>query len=166
MIRKLLLLVFLSPLLELLLLVWMNDGTLWRWAFGIALASAALGVWMLSRGGVRTARQMQADLQAGRAPAVSLMDGLCRFFAAVLLIVPSVTCDLLALALLLPLTRRLLQAWFLLKAAGKMHVSYSASFGTGASFGGRRGTNDSLDESDIIDVEAVPTREPPKHLPG
>ena len=167
MIRKLLLLLFLAPVFELLFLVWLNNGAWSRAAFGIALASAGLGVWIISRGGMQTARRMRSDMQGGHPPAQSLVDGLCRFLAGVLLIVPSVTTDLVGLALLFPLTRRLIQAWFAWKVLGKMNVSFSGFSSqdfSSAGAGGRMGAGPS-DDSDVIDVDVVPSREPPRHLP-
>ena len=50
--------------------------------------------------------RVSADLEAGRAPAAAMVDGLLAFIAAVLLVVPGVLTDVVASPLLFPPSRR------------------------------------------------------------
>lgn len=74
---------------------------------GAALAGALLVRWE----GLRTLKNIAADLSRGRLPAERLVDGLFVLVAGVLLVTPGVVTDLLALLLLIPLTRAWLKRW-------------------------------------------------------
>lgn len=106
------LLFILLPALELYLLVKVGAVTgalnMVAWVF----ASAFLGIWAITsqgRGAMERARQ---DLAEGRIPQNVMLDGMLRFFAGVLLILPGLISDALGLLLLIPVARKLFISGF------------------------------------------------------
>ena len=69
------------------------------------------GGLLLRRATRRSLRAVQMDLAAGRTPAEAIQKTLSELAAAILLIVPGVLTDLLALLLLVPISRRLVVVW-------------------------------------------------------
>lgn len=72
------------------------------------LASGALGLGLIRHGGLNALIKLQSALQEGREPGHSLIDGAVMVTAGVLLIVPGFVSDLLALIILMPITRNFL----------------------------------------------------------
>jgi UPF0716 protein FxsA len=70
------------------------------------LVAAALGSLLLRSQGLAHARRVQAAMAQGQIPAGPLFDGMASLIAGLLLIVPGVLSDVLAVALLLPQLRR------------------------------------------------------------
>jgi UPF0716 protein FxsA len=104
--RWLLLLFCIVPILELALLLLISDYTSWTTALVLVLATGILGAWLVRQEGFRCWRQIQDELSQGRVPAKALLDGLLIFAAGVLLLTPGVMTDLLAVLLLVPISRR------------------------------------------------------------
>lgn len=98
----------------------------WAWLLG----AFALGVWLLKRQGpaglMRTAQQMQP----GANPGDALLASLFTLLAAVLLIIPGILSDMLALLCLIPVLRQLLlRRWLTsLAASGRFQVFGAAHF--------------------------------------
>ncbi len=59
-------------------------------------------MWLVKRQGLGIIRRMRAELDAGRAPAVALVDGLLVLGAGLLLAFPGFVTDAFGLALLVP----------------------------------------------------------------
>jgi UPF0716 protein FxsA len=78
---------------------------------GLLLLVSILGAWLVKRQGMGLARRVQAELQAGRVPGASLVDGLLLLIAGLLLVVPGFVSDAFGLLLLLPPVRALVRAW-------------------------------------------------------
>lgn len=116
MLARLLLLLMLLPVVEIALLVWITQsiplptGQALLVVLGFVVGAGVLGAWLARRQGFQTLRRISADLEAGRAPAESLLDGLLVFIAAVLLVVPGLLTDLVAIVFLFPPSRRLVKS--------------------------------------------------------
>jgi UPF0716 protein FxsA len=104
------LLLTLVPVVEIVLLVWIASETSVPAVLGFVIGTGVLGAWLARRQGFETLRRISADLEAGRAPAESMLDGLLVFVAAVLLVIPGLLTDLVAIVLLFPPSRRLVKS--------------------------------------------------------
>jgi UPF0716 protein FxsA len=104
--RRLVLLLFIFPLADLALLLWLASALSWQWAIVLLLGSAALGLWLLRS----TRDRWQGSLRdAARSPellASGVFDEVLLLLAAVLLLLPGPVGDLLGLLLLIPAVRR------------------------------------------------------------
>jgi UPF0716 protein FxsA len=70
------------------------------------VCAAVLGGWIVQRQGLRTIREVQDAINRGVPPGDALLRGLLSIAAGVLLIVPGLLSDVLAVALLILRTRR------------------------------------------------------------
>jgi UPF0716 protein FxsA len=115
------------PLLELALLIQMG-----RWVgvlptVALVALTGLLGAALVRSEGGRTLAKVQMELGQGRVPGRALMDGACLLVGGALLLTPGVITDLLAFALLVPPSRRRIQARVRRRferaiAEGSMHV--------------------------------------------
>ena len=105
MFAKLLLLFTLVPILELSLLIWLGQIIgLWT-TITIVIITGLLGASLAKWQGFIIIKQVKNDLNLGKIPGDSLIDGLLILIAGALLLTPGITTDLLGIALLLPPTR-------------------------------------------------------------
>ena len=88
---------------EIVLLGAMVYYTSWRFLLGYLILSALAGLWVLQSGLTRHSKEAWLSLQEGESPAEPLFNAIVRFAAGVLLIVPGVLTDLVALLLFTPL---------------------------------------------------------------
>ena len=72
----------------------------------VLLAVSVLGSWLIRREGIRAWRAFQATLAHGRVPTNEVVDGALVLFGGALLLTPGFVTDILGLALVFPLTRR------------------------------------------------------------
>lgn len=105
---KLFLLFTLVPLCELYLLLRIGE-----WLGGLAtitlvLVTGALGAAMARLEGLRVLRSWQSALAEGRLPEDGVVSGVLVLVGGVLLVTPGVLTDAAGLALLVPVTRRLI----------------------------------------------------------
>jgi UPF0716 protein FxsA len=75
------------------------------------LIAATLGIRIVKSGSWRVLQQVQSSIQRGEPPMQGLLDSAMVTLGGVLLIVPGFITDLLALACLLPVTRRRVAAY-------------------------------------------------------
>jgi UPF0716 protein FxsA len=141
----------LLPIVEIVLLVWIASRTSILLVLGLVVGVAVVGAWLARRQGVLALSRITADMQAGRAPADAMLDGLLIFMAAVLLILPGFLSDVLALVLLVPASRRVVKSLLRRRMQGRVVTTGFASF-EGAS---RR--------DEVIDVRVIES--PPRELP-
>jgi UPF0716 protein FxsA len=121
------------PLLETWLLIEVGrviggaQTVLWLFVMGVA------GAWLGKRAGSGVLRQVQQDLQAGKSPADSVIEGLLVVIGSVLLITPGLLSDLAGLLLFIPPVRRFLaprfKGWLLRWLAGRSSSGFSFSVG-------------------------------------
>lgn len=108
---RLFLLLTILPLVELALLLVMGKYTGVTFTLSFVVLTAFAGAILLRFQGVQTLRNIQRDVQEKRMPTDSLLDGLFIFIAAVLLILPGVTTDIVGLTILIPPLRKLYKFW-------------------------------------------------------
>lgn len=99
--RWLLVVLLATPVLELVVLVWVAHR-LGAWTVLLLLASAVLGVLILRRGGPSTLRRVREATRAGRPPTRELADAFLTVLGGVLLVVPGFVTDVVGLACLVP----------------------------------------------------------------
>ena len=119
-------------ILEIIGFVWVADIIGVALTLLAVLGSAFLGLWLIRRSGLDMIGRLRLALAQGQEPGHSLVDGACFVAAGLLLILPGFFSDLLALLLILPVTRnwliRRLARYFDLRAAGGATVIYDAEY--------------------------------------
>ena len=127
---RLLLLFIAVPAAELALLIEIGSriGT-WP-TLGIIAATGILGAALARHQGLGILHTIRAEMNAGRIPAASMVDGVLVLMAGAVLMTPGVLTDALGFLILIPLTRRWIRArlWNWLKRAvqdGRVHVNLS-----------------------------------------
>ncbi|MDR3439613.1 FxsA family protein [Telmatospirillum sp.] len=96
------------PVIEIAAVITVAGWLGWPGAIAGIVLSGALGLALLQRQGLATARVAQDQMRQGEMPVGALFDGTCLALAGLLLLLPGFVTDLLALPLLLPPVRRLL----------------------------------------------------------
>ncbi len=151
MLGRLFLLFTLGPLVELALLIYVSDLFGWKTTLAVVISTGLLGAWLVRREGWRAWNRFHGDLNAGRIPADSLVDGLMVFAGGVLLITPGVLSDLLGISLVFPPTRALLRRY------ARSRIQFRAT-GFGSSASTSQAASDRHDE--IIDVRVIDRAKP------
>lgn len=140
MLLNLLILFTVVPIVELALLIQIGKVIDVGPTIALILLTGILGAALARHEGLRTLRQIQNELNAGRMPGRQLVDALMILLAGVLLITPGVLTDGVGFALLLPPVRALMRRW--------LEKRFRASFTI---------TNVHMNlDDDFIDVEAHP----------
>ena len=103
---RLLLILTITPIIELWLLGMVNDLIGLSGTILMVLVTGALGAALAKHQGLDTWREIRRQTSQGQVPAGMLLDGVMIFVAALLLITPGVLTDILGVALLVPPIRR------------------------------------------------------------
>jgi UPF0716 protein FxsA len=93
------------PLVEIAVLIQVGQWLGVLDTIGLLLLISLVGVWLVKRQGSGTLRRIREDLEYGRMPTDSLLDGGLLMTAGVLLLVPGFVTDFFGLLLLLPPVR-------------------------------------------------------------
>jgi UPF0716 protein FxsA len=130
----------LIPLVELWLLLRVGQWLGVLPTVALVAVTGVVGAWLVRTEGVRSMARFQAQLARGELPGRILMDGAAILLGGAFLLTPGVLTDLAGFALLVPPTRRLLQAWATARLArglrsGTIHFT-SSGFGWGMGFPG------------------------------
>ena len=98
-----------APLVELAVIVQVA-GTIGAFnTIGLLIAVSIVGGWLAKREGLGVLRRSQAALDRGQVPGTELVDGGLILLAGALMIAPGFVSDVLALLLLIPVTRAILR---------------------------------------------------------
>jgi UPF0716 protein FxsA len=108
---RLFLLLTILPLVELALLLLMGKYISVPFTLAFVVITALVGSILLRHQGIQTFRNIQRDLAEKRMPTDSLLDGLFISIAAILLILPGVTTDIVGMTILIPPLRKLYKSW-------------------------------------------------------
>ncbi len=115
---KLLLLFILVPFIALFILLRIADMTSALTTFGIIIVTGVVGAYFAKQQGRKVLQAINRDIESGRVPTNSMVDGLCVLAGGIMLLTPGVLTDLLGFSLVLPLTRPLFSAWLKIKFSG------------------------------------------------
>jgi len=113
---RLLLLFTVVPLVELFLLVKLGTVIGIGATVLIVISTGVLGAWLARRQGLGVLRRLSEDINEGRMPANTLIDGLLILVAGAMLLTPGLITDALGFFLLVPygrtVVRRIVAARF------------------------------------------------------
>jgi UPF0716 protein FxsA len=125
MLRSIALTATLLPFLEIAGFVWLGGklgvGLMLLWVIAAMIAGLAL----LRHTGLQAVGRLRAALAEGKEPGHSIIDAACFAAAGILLIIPGFVSDLLAIILMLPVTRH----WLLRRTAAHFETRVYRSTG-------------------------------------
>jgi UPF0716 protein FxsA len=149
----LLVLLFIAvPIAELAVIIQVGEAIGVWWTILILIADSVLGSLLMRSQGRAAWRRFNAALQAGRAPAREVADGVLVIFGGALLLTPGFLTDIFGLLFLLPPSRAVIRRMFLRQAMRRITVTMAA--GTRMPRNGRRQDDDL--EGTAVDVDPRP----------
>jgi UPF0716 protein FxsA len=155
MLRLILLVAAALPFLEIAGFVWLGSKLGVALTLFWVLAAMVAGLALLRHTGLQAVGRLRAALAEGKEPGHSLIDAACFAAAAMLLIIPGFVSDLLALILMLPITRH----WLLRRTAA--HFETRVYRGPGRAGGVIHGEFTVVSENDKDAAEGE-DKEPPR----
>lgn len=96
----------LVPLAEIYLLIAVGGAIGAGWTIALVVLTAIIGAAQVSAQGFATLNRARLQLEAGRPPALEMLEGLVLFFVGALLLTPGFFTDAAGFALLVPPIRR------------------------------------------------------------
>ncbi|MCH8921546.1 MAG: FxsA family protein [Planctomycetes bacterium] len=109
MLLKLFLLFTVVPLLEVVLLFYVEEYTNLGFTLALILLTGMVGAALARHQGWQTSQRIKQELARGRMPGDSLLDGLLILIAGALLVTPGILTDLVGFSLLVPGCRRIVK---------------------------------------------------------
>ncbi|WP_373778126.1 FxsA family protein [Glaesserella sp.] len=95
----------------------------------LMIVISAVGLWLVKLRGLMTIMQIRSEIAQGKIPAQAVTSSIFFAITGVLLIIPGFLSDILALLLLLPITRQLLQAMFMKLFASRVKfMSFGSTY--------------------------------------
>jgi UPF0716 protein FxsA len=140
----------LLPVLEIAVLVWLAGLTNWLVVIGLLVGAGMLGAFLSRQQGVRSLSRLSQELNSGQLPADAMFDAVLVSLAALLLILPGLLSDLVAILLLFPPTRSLFKKFIRRNLQGRVVTSHFRTFDSRAA------------RDEIIDVKVLDS--PPSKL--
>lgn len=119
---RLLFLVVIYPLVELYLLLQFSSITSATTAIAVVILTGLLGIALARRQGMLAVWRFRQAVAEGRPPAAEIADTVMIVLAAGLLVLPGLLSDLLGVALLIPISRRVICGWLLRRISSKVQV--------------------------------------------
>ena len=110
----------LVPLLELYLLIRLGTYVGAVDTIAIVIGTGVAGGLLAKSQGLAVLDRMRAELNQGRLPAESLLDGLLILIAGAMLVTPGLLTDGLGLLLLIPWSRQAIKSWLKRKMQEKI----------------------------------------------
>ena len=134
MLLKLLLLLTVTPLVELILLIKISQWTSLTATVILILATGFVGAILTRMEGLRVMEKLRSRIEEGELPTDSLLDGAMVLVAGALLITPGILTDAVGFSLLCPLSRavyrKLLKRWIQSKIQdGQIQAYKNMGFG-------------------------------------
>ncbi|NNF13857.1 MAG: FxsA family protein [Gemmatimonadetes bacterium] len=161
MLGRLALLFVIVPVVELILLIEIGQLVGLLPTIALVIFTGVTGAWLARAEGVRVFFQFQRELVSGRLPGQSLLDGISVLIGGAFLLTPGVLTDVVGFSLLLPFTRRWIQAGVRKRLEGRIAdgtirvvgMGSTGGFGFGAWGGAAGGPEHSEGEGPRPDVE-------------
>jgi len=141
------------PIAELAVIIQVGQAVGVWWTIAILVADSVLGSLLMRSQGRAAWRRFNEALQAGRAPAREVADGVLVIFGGALLLTPGFISDVFGLLFLLPPTRAVIRRVFLRQAMRRITVTMAA--GVRPPRRGRAGRDDDLQGS-AVEVDPRP----------
>src|SRR5919108_630184 len=141
------------PIAELAVIIQVGQAIGVWWTIVILIADSVLGSMLMRSQGRAVWRRFNQTLQARRAPAREVADGVLVIFGGALLLTPGFLSDVVGLMFLLPPTRALIRRVFLRQAMKRITVSM---VGVTAPPPRRRGRRADDVEGTAVDVDPRP----------
>ena len=159
---RLLLLFTVLPFAELYLLIQIGKSVGVLWTIALVLFTGIVGARLAWYEGLGIYARIQQELQSGKIPTTSMLEGLVVLICGFLLITPGVITDATSLVLLLPFVRRPFVKYLQHRYSKNIHLYAGhdgfggGGFGPSGPFGGpSRDTSD----PDVIDLDEDEYRE-------
>jgi UPF0716 protein FxsA len=111
------------PIAELAIIIQVGQLLGLWWTIALLIADSVLGSMLMRSQGRAAWRRFSAALEAGRAPAREVVDGVMIIFGGALLLTPGFISDVAGLLLLAPPTRAVLRRLFLRQAMARIAAS-------------------------------------------
>jgi UPF0716 protein FxsA len=147
----------LVPLVELALLIWIGERSVWWLPIALVLITGIAGAALARRQGWWVGQRVRSELNAGRLPAGAVLDGFLILIGAILLITPGVLTDLVGIVLLIPPTRNVIKRAALARLRRNLQVKSAQLRSAHEIRGGNK--NQASDGRDtIIDAKVISTR--------
>ena len=131
---RLLLLFTVLPFIELYLLIQIGKSFGAWWTIGLVLFTGIVGARLAWYEGLGIYDRIQRELQSGKIPTTSMLEGLVVLICGFLLITPGIITDTASLVLLLPFIRRPFVRYLQKRYSKNIHM-YSGPGGFGGGFG-------------------------------
>ena len=112
----LLLLFVVVPIAELYVIIKVGGAIGVLNTFGLIVAVAVVGGWLMRREGLRVWRRFNETLAAGRPPTREIVDGVLVLAAGALMLTPGFITDVFGILLIFPPTRAVFRAYILRRA--------------------------------------------------
>jgi UPF0716 protein FxsA len=139
------------PILELIVIIKVGAAIGALDAVALLVLVSLVGVWLVKRQGLAVLRRAHREVESGRLPTASLLDGVILLVAGALLIFPGFVTDVVAVLLLLPPVRVLVRRWLQARYGRRI----SGTVVRGGTFGVQRRTAGS-----IVDADSHPSSPP------
>ena len=123
------------PIVELMLLIEIGQRVGTLTTLGLVIVTGIVGASLARQQGMSTLARVRRDLNEGRLPAESLVDGVLILVAGAVLITPGVLTDLVGLLCLVPACRRRLTRYLKRKLE---HAVQTGTINMTTGFGGAR----------------------------
>jgi UPF0716 protein FxsA len=116
----LVLLFIIVPIAELYVIIQVGQTIGVLETIGLLILVSVLGAWLAKREGLGVLRRVRQQLDAGRVPAVEVIDGFLVLLAGALLLTPGFLTDIVAIVLLIPPMRAGVRALLRRRLLGKV----------------------------------------------
>lgn len=78
----------------------------------LIVLTSALGAYFARKQGIEAFQKVQRDLQYGKMPGITIVDGFCILIGGLLLLIPGFLSDIIGALLLIPMTRKQIKPLF------------------------------------------------------
>lgn len=114
------------PLLEIYVIIQVGQVIGAWWTIGLLILAGFVGSWLVRREGSRAWAALREALGSGRMPARELADGVLILVGGTLMLAPGFVSDLVAVALILPVTRPVARRLLTKVVAERLVVAHTA----------------------------------------
>lgn len=141
------------PIAELYVIVQVAQGIGTLTTIALLVVVSVAGAWLCKREGLGLLARIQAELQAGKVPTRSVLDGFLVLLGGALLLTPGFLTDVTGLLLLVPPVRAVVRAMLLRRFTARARRAVVTRHIEGGAGGSPRNA--------VYDVRSTSTEDPP-----